>query len=248
MLGYAATELRPIDMIPHSAAVECLVTIRRTAIPKPIVVYEDDELLAVVKSGYEPISATPTCAGALLERVRELAGASDALPVPSSRLDADCSGICLFARSHTALAQVELACAGGRHTFLGLARGVSHKKGSIRRPVRVRGRSELACTQYRREAVHGGHSLLALRPERGEASTLRRHLAGIGHPILGDAQFGDAASNSYFEHRHGLDRSFLHRSALTLARARGPLTLEAPLPGELSAVLASLSDPTASRG
>jgi 23S rRNA-/tRNA-specific pseudouridylate synthase len=67
-------------------------------------------------------------------------------------------------------------------------------------------------------------------------------LAGVGHPVLGDTRNGDAASNSFFEHRHGLDRSFLHRSELVLPLAAGPLTLKAALPGELAAVLASLSE------
>jgi 23S rRNA (uracil1939-C5)-methyltransferase len=62
---------------------------------------------------------------------------------------------------------------------------------------------------------------------------------------LGDARFGDAPSNTFFEHRHGLDRSFLHRRQLTLTLEGRPFTLEAPLPGELSAVLASLSEQAA---
>jgi 23S rRNA (uracil1939-C5)-methyltransferase len=73
-------------------------------------------------------------------------------------------------------------------------------------------------------------------------------LLGIGHPVLGDAEFGDAASNTFFEHRHGLDRSFLHCSAVTLAFASGPITVEAKLPGELSAVLASLTEEPAPKG
>ncbi|HEY5373845.1 MAG TPA: hypothetical protein VIK01_09155, partial [Polyangiaceae bacterium] len=72
-------------------------------------------------------------------------------------------------------------------------------------------------------------------------------LAGVGHPILGDARFGDAPSNTFFEHRHGLDRSFLHRTKLTITLEAGQFTLEGPLPGELSAALASLSDQTATR-
>jgi 23S rRNA (uracil1939-C5)-methyltransferase len=70
-------------------------------------------------------------------------------------------------------------------------------------------------------------------------------LVGVGHPILGDARFGDPPSNVFFEHRHGLDRSFLHCSAVTLAFSSGHLTLEAPLPGELQATLASLAEQAA---
>ncbi len=247
VLGYSAAVLHPFDMIPHSAAVECLVTVHRGAVPAPTIVYEDAQCLAVVKSGYESISAEPGARG-LLDRVRQLPGAGEAVLVPSTQLDHDSSGICLFARTPAALPELELACAGASHLFIGLARGVTHKKGSVRRPVRQARRVVPARTRYQREAVHGGHSLLTITPEHGSTSFIRQHLAGVGHPILGDTRFGDASSNTFFEHRHGLDRSFLHRSQLTLMLEAGPLTLEAPLPGELRAVLASLSDQTAAPG
>ena len=247
LLGYAATALHPFDMIPHSTAVECLVTVLRGVAPAPTVVYEDAQCLAVVKSGYESMRAEAGTLG-LLERVRQLPGAADAVLVPGAQLDHDSSGICLFARSPAALALLELACTEAAHTFMGLARGVTHKKGSIRRPVRQARRVVPARTRYQRDAVHGGHSLLTITPEHSSTSFIRQHLAGVGHPLLGDTRFGDAASNTFFEHRHGLDRSFLHRSQLALTLNNERLALEAPLPGELSAVLASLSEQPATRG
>ena len=39
-LGYAAEQLWPFDMIPHSAAVESLVVLRRGPLPTPKVLYE----------------------------------------------------------------------------------------------------------------------------------------------------------------------------------------------------------------
>jgi 23S rRNA (uracil1939-C5)-methyltransferase len=73
-------------------------------------------------------------------------------------------------------------------------------------------------------------------------------MVGVGHPILGDTRFGDPASNNFFDHRHGLDRSFLHCSAVTLAFLSGHLTVEAALPGELRAVLDSLTEQAAPPG
>ncbi len=46
-LGFAAEEVWPFDMIPHSEAVECLVVARQSAVPSPRVVHEDAELIAV---------------------------------------------------------------------------------------------------------------------------------------------------------------------------------------------------------
>jgi 23S rRNA (uracil1939-C5)-methyltransferase len=227
-------------MIPHSDAVECLVTLQRGAAPPPDVIYEDAQLIAVVKSGYEALDNDPS---SLLARVRALSGASAAIPLSAAHLDRDASGICVFARSPALMPELGLT-----HTFVALARGITHKKGRIRRPVREGRRTVQAATRYQRDAVHGGHSLLSVTPEPGNGPYIRQHLASVGHAVLGDTRFGDPASNTFFEHRHGLDRSFLHRSALTLSSANGAVTLAAPLPGELVAVLASLSDQPTARG
>lgn len=60
-------------------------------------------------------------------------------------------------------------------------------------------------------------SRLDLRPHTGRTHQLRVHLQAIGHPILGDELYGDAAS------RHAAPRLQLHASALSLPH---PLTGE----------------------
>jgi len=244
-LGYGAERVWPFDMIPHSAAVESLVVLRRSAPPKAKLLYEDERCLAVLKSGYEPVAPEAGFEHSLLARVRELPGASEAVPLTAQRLDQDSSGVCLFARSKAALPALEQAYRNGMQSFVALCRGVTHKRGHIRRPVREGGRAVSAGTRYLRESVQGGHSLLTVWPEQANPPQLRQLLLGIGHALLGDTRFGDPASNTYFEHRHGLDRSFLHCSAVTLISESTHVTCEAPLPGELSAVLASLREQAA---
>ena len=246
-LGYAVQELWPFDMIPHSAAVECLVAVRRGVVPAPSVLYEHESFIAVAKSGFQAIAAAHG-APSLLDRVRLLPGAGNALALSGQRLDDDSSGVCLFARDAAALPALEHAFGAGTQSFVGLARGVSHKRGRIRRPVRDGRQAVTASLRYLRESLRGGHSLLTIWPERCGPLHVRHLLAGVGHPILGDSKLGDPASNTFFEHRHGLDRSFLHCSSLTLEFSSGQLNVEAPLPGELTAVLASLSEPTTTPG
>ena len=247
-LGYAAEALWPFDMIPHSRAVECLVVAKRGPLPAPSVLFEHADFIAVLKSGYEPVEQDPSVAGSLLERVRQLASASQAVPLPEQWLDLDTSGVCLFAKDASRLPALQAAYREGKRTFIALARGVSHKRGRIRRPVRDGNRTLTASMRYLREGVRGGHSLLTIWPDQAPPAQLRQLLLGVGHPLLGDARFGDAASNTFFEHRHGLDRSFFHCSAVTLAFPSGHLTLEAALPGELQAVLASLTEQAATPG
>jgi 23S rRNA (uracil1939-C5)-methyltransferase len=230
-LGFAAHELWPFDMIPHSEAVECLVVARRGAVPTPRILHQDAELIAIDKSGYDTRA---------LERVRELPDASAAVPLyPFAD---DCSGVTLFARNARALPLLQAALAEGGLQLKALARGITHKKGRIRRALRGAQRAAPPCTSYQRSAVSGGHSLVSVEPDRADISQIRQHFAGIGHPILGDSRLGDAASNAFFEHRHGLDRSFLHCAEARLALPTGMLNIEAAFPGELSGVLESLSE------
>jgi 23S rRNA (uracil1939-C5)-methyltransferase len=71
------------------------------------------------------------------------------------------------------------------------------------------------------------------------APPIPQHLASIGHPVLGDERHGHAPTNRYFVEKCGLDRPFLHCARIELVRPDSgkPLVVEAPLPGDLVAVL-----------
>jgi len=67
---------------------------------------------------------------------------------------------------------------------------------------------------------------LLLAPHTGRSHQLRVHLAHIGHPILGDALYGDAAV------RARAPRLLLHASALAFAHPRSgqPMRFDCPAP------------------
>ena len=96
-----------------------------------------------------------------------------------------------------------------------------------------------------RLAVAAGHSVLRVVPEHGRTHQIRRHLAAIGHPVLGDDRYGHAMTNRYFEEKNGLDRAFLHcvRIELDHPDGAGRVLVEAPLTGDLRAVLERTSGP-----
>jgi 23S rRNA (uracil1939-C5)-methyltransferase len=218
-LGWAAARLHPFDMIPLSDAVECLAVLESGAKALPQVLFEDERSLALFKSPFESTT-----------------GFTGLTPV--HRLDVGTSGVCWFARRPEDVAL--LARALSEQTYLALATGVTHKKGKIMKPLAEGRQLRSALTRYRRQRVIGGHSLLELQLAHGRKHQLRRHLAAIGHAVLGDAQYGQAAANRHFEHRHGLDRPFLHCSSLRIELGAGPIEIRAELPGDLSAVLDSL--------
>lgn len=119
---------------------------------------------------------------------------------------------------------IAVGAGDARSTFVAVARGVVH----------ARGRLAAGAIRYRRREVVGGHSVV--EAQAPDASALRRALARIGHPVLGDARWGDPATNRHFEERHGLDRAALHRWRLEV----GDASAEAPLAPDLTVLVSRL--------
>ena len=242
-LGWLATRLAPFDLMPLTAEVESVALLRRAAPPPPTILYEDDVLLAVDKPPFLPTVPHPESASSLLARVRGIRAAEHAVAL--HRLDAGTSGVCLFARRAEDAGALQHAL--GARRYVALVRGVARARGRIGRSLHEGGRSHPAATRYRRLTVAGGHALLEVFPESGRTQPIRRHLAAIGEPVLGDERYGHAPSNRHLFERHFLDRPFLHCTSLELRHpaAGSLLRVEAPLAPDLAAVLARLGvDPT----
>ncbi|HEY1691778.1 MAG TPA: pseudouridine synthase [Polyangiaceae bacterium] len=244
-LGYSTASLRPLDMIPLTDEVETVAVLRRAGLPLPRPVHEDPELLVVDKGAHEPTTPQAEYAGSLLARVRRLRGAEEAVPV--QRLDVGTSGLVTFARRPELLAKWDrvLSAPTTRKIYVAGVRGVTPSKGAVTRDLREDGQLHAARTRYRRLAVAAGHSILRVVPEQGRAHQVRRHLAAIGHPLLGDDRYGHATTNRYFEEKNGLDRTFLHCVRLEFDHpdTGARLVLETPLPGDLRTVLERTAGP-----
>jgi 23S rRNA (uracil1939-C5)-methyltransferase len=146
---------------------------------------------------------------------------------------------------HTARWQSVLAAETSRKIYVAGARGVTPSKGAITRELREDGKMYSARTRYRRLAVASGHSVLRVIPEQGRTHQIRRHLAAIGHPVLGDDRYGHAPTNRFFEEKNALDRTFLHCVRLEFEHPtlNQRMIVEAPMPGDLRAVLDRTSGP-----
>jgi 23S rRNA (uracil1939-C5)-methyltransferase len=223
-LGYVAPAVSPFDMIPLSEEVETVAVLRRGDPPAPRVLYEDDSIVAVLKSAHE--------------RVQTLRGVEGARPVLT--LDDDASGVVIHARTEALVApwRAALASPSSRVTFVVGARGVLRAKGSVVRQLRGP-RSRPTRIRYVRTSVFGGHSLARVTEEPASGDSARNHLAAIDHPVLGDPRRCDRATIRHFTEKAGLDRVFLHRERIELdPPGGGPrIVIEAPLAGDLQAVL-----------
>ena len=204
--------------------------------------------MVVDKAAHEAIEPTRDHASTLLARCARLPGVTSLIPV--NEMDPGVSGVCVFARSPDLATAWQAAFAnGGRLIYLAAAKGITPAKGAVTRDLREGGRAFAARTRYRRPAVASGHSILRVIPEGMRPHQIRRHLAAIGHPILGDDRFGHTPTNRYFEEKHGLDRPFLH---LVRIEADHPLTgqkvlFESTLPADLRTSVERAAGPSVLR-
>ncbi|MCB9730754.1 MAG: hypothetical protein H6746_19945 [Deltaproteobacteria bacterium] len=227
--GLVAEGATPVDLMPHTSHVETVVTLR-PGLPAPLrVVHRAPGLAIVDKPPFLPTTPHPEWPDSVL------AQAASALPHPRAlhRLDVGTSGLLALGLSDGPAATLE----GWTKVYLALVRGSTHQRGTIRTPLREGGRTFEAETRYRKVATVNTHSLLEVELGTGRTHQIRKHLASVGHPVLGDARHGDAATNRFMAARHGLIRPFLHA-----ARLQGPggEVWESPLWPDLEGVRRSL--------
>ena len=151
---------------------------------------------------------------------------------PVHRLDRGASGIALYSPDPEVRAAVGRWFAAGEvaKRYVALVHRRTHRKGVLRTPLDGKD----AVTRYRTVRPLRGFSLLLVRPETGRKHQIRRHLHGIGHPIVGDERYRPPT----FRAVPGFPgRLFLHAARLTLPDGR---MWETPLPPELQRCLDAL--------
>ncbi len=75
-------------------------------------------------------------------------------------------------------------------------------------------------TEYRPVAGGGGYTELEVHLITGRSHQIRAHLAFLGHPVLGDAKYGDAKENARFRRACNVTSQLLHAYRMILADGR----------------------------
>jgi 23S rRNA pseudouridine1911/1915/1917 synthase len=238
------------------------------AVPTPedlplTVVFEDSDLLVIDKPAgmvVHPGAGHPggTLVNALLHHVRDLSGIGGELrPGIVHRLDKGTSGVIVIAKhdaAHRELArqfqdrEVEKEYVAlvwgvvqqGKRIDLPLGRDPLHREKISTRARRAR----TAVTRVTWARHLPGVSLLRVAIATGRTHQIRVHLSAIGHPIVGDALYGGVRRRVPAALRPvlRLERPFLHAERLALTHPRTGQRLEfiAPIPADLSSVIADI--------
>jgi 23S rRNA pseudouridine1911/1915/1917 synthase len=216
----AAGELIRAQLDEEPEAIEAVEVQYRVA-------FEDEHLMVVDKPAGVVVHPAPGHRGGTL--VEALASRTAGGPDPSRpgvvhRLDRDTSGLLVFAKServHAAL-QAMIRKREVRREYLTLVAGSPDTdSGTIDAPLgRDRRRRTVMSSRTDRPRASVTHfrvlerlprtALLEVRLETGRTHQIRAHLAAIGHPVVGDPQYGGRDSGR----RLGLERQFLHSAKL----------------------------------
>jgi len=238
------------------------------------VVYEDDQLLVVNKPAGlvvhpAPGNYTGTLVNALLHRSAALSqGSGRERPGILHRLDKDTSGLLIVAKTdqaHTALA-AQLEARRIERTYAAVVWGrMPQAQGTVDAPVgrsafdrkkmdvtALRGRQAVTHYAVRREFACA--SLVELKLQTGRTHQIRVHMQHIGHPVLGDYDYGGrgrAVIRTFAREHHALaeralaliDRQALHAARLSFLHPtdRRKMSFAAELPQDMRDVVDCLA-------
>ncbi|MFK8184622.1 MAG: RluA family pseudouridine synthase [Phormidesmis sp.] len=221
------------------------------------ILYEDDQLLLINKPAGmvvhpAPGHSTGTLVHALLFHCgTQLTGVGGVQrPGIVHRLDKNTTGVMVVAKTEIALhsLQAQIQAKTARREYLGIVNGApkteqgiinqpigrhpKHRKKMAILPIEQGGRS--AITHWKIVERLGNYTLMQFQLETGRTHQIRVHSTYMGHPIVGDPDYGSGKSAGV-----KLPGQALHAFRLTLAHpvTHKPLIGEAPPPPRLEKLL-----------
>ena len=223
---------------------------RDVAYAKSLVLYEDEEVLALNKpSGLAVQGGTKTVKH--VDRLLSAWGEGVDRPRLVHRLDRDTSGVLLLGKTPNAAARLAGSIARRKAKKIYWAIVVGNPKpvaGHIDMPLIKKGvgdremvipaePKEIGADPEETDYVTLGRAAhrvawMALQPLTGRTHQLRAHMRAIGHSILGDPKYGDEASAAVSE---GLKLQLHARRLILPHPSAGMLVIEAPLSAEMRA-------------
>lgn len=218
------------------------------------IVHEDERLLVLDKPSGLAVHGGSGLTYGIIEALRA-ARPQETLEL-AHRLDRDTSGILLVARKPSALRALHELLREGRveKSYLALVVGrwelgkklidvplQTEARVSGERTVRVGEGGKSARTRFALVQQFGARaSLVEATLETGRTHQIRVHAAYCRHPVAGDLKYGDAGANAALREL-GLQRMFLHAHSVSFDWPQGgQVSISAPLPNELKAVLDAL--------
>ncbi|MCD8741111.1 pseudouridine synthase [Mucilaginibacter roseus] len=217
------------------------------------IVYQDDFLVAINKPHGLLVHRSSIANDASEFALQLLRDQLNKKVYPVHRIDRKTAGLLLFAFDKDTEIAMQKLFAENRISkiYLALVRGYAPDEGEIDYPLRKEnGTLQDAFTAYKTlqraeiDVPLGKHptsrySLIEVKPRTGRMHQIRKHMAHILHPIIGDRTHGCNKQNKLFKERWEIETMFLHASSLSFIH---PVTgyavqINATISPEFSSVL-----------
>lgn len=198
------------------------------------VLFEDEFLIAVHKPNGLLVHRTKLARDADEFALQLLRDQIDQKVFPAHRLDRKTSGVLLFSKDEgtNRLMQTKFMDQQVSKTYKAIVRGWTEAEGTIDYALtNEKGKQQDAITHYttlERSEIDlpngkfstARFSLLELKPETGRMHQLRKHLAHIFHPIIGDRPHGCNKQNKLFKEHFSMMEMLLHAEKLEFKHPR----------------------------
>ena len=193
------------------------------------VIYEDERLIAINKPHGLLVHRSPIAADATefaLQKVRDHLSQKVYL---AHRLDRKTSGVLLLCKSKIAEREVQKLFMERKvhKKYKAIVRGYIDVEGTVDYDLTHEDKTKMAITRYTRLSTYeinlpsgkfltSRYSLVDLYPETGRFHQLRKHMAHLRHPILGDRPHGCNKQNRLWKETYGMISMMLHAETLSL--------------------------------
>ena len=156
-------------------------------------------------------------------------------PAPAHRLDRNTAGLIIFGKNIQTLRYLSSVIQDKslvQKKYLTLVKGHVEKDGEINSSLMKNTKTGMvyvsqdgkeALTKYKIKEYVGDYTLLEVELLTGRTHQIRVHLSSVGHPVIGDAKYGDYELNKEIENKYGFKNQFLVAYSLSFAKLDNPL-------------------------
>ncbi len=214
------------------------------------ILYEDEDLIAINKPHGLLVHKTSMAKDATEFALQILRDQIGTKVYPAHRLDRKTSGTLLFAKNDVAnaLAQGLFRDRAVTKSYHAIVRGHILENQKIDYPL-SNGKSLQEAVTYIEPLTYftipvrtdryptSRYTLVKIQPTTGRYHQIRKHLAHIRHPIIGDRPHGCNKQNRFWKAQHQMTTMLLHAQSLSLVWKEKKVDITAPYSMEFSKFL-----------
>lgn len=217
------------------------------------ILFQDEFLVAINKPHGLLVHRSKIAMDAEEFAIQILRDQIDRVVYPVHRLDRKTAGVLLFALSPEINSEMQQQFMERKVSkkYLAFVRGFMEDEGTIDYPLKKENGSLQDAVTHFKTLKRGElpfpsgkfetsrYSLVELIPETGRMHQLRKHLAHVFHPIIGDRPHGCNKQNKLFLERLQMNTMLLHASELTFLHpeSKEEIKIKAPVFSEFKRVL-----------